>query len=146
MPLLIDAVLRSGEFTTTWPGGLMNELGDRLLFRPAILFRRPFRKPELRFLCVSDVKDGVSKPWAERPDLIEDCVLGRCSLDEQDVGAVDWDSSEECLLESDSIVVAESEDIMPSISALIGGSSIPRDSASDCKASSRSSSVIGGDR
>jgi hypothetical protein len=60
MPLLIDAVSWSGEFITALLGELINESGDRLLFSPAILFRRPILKPELRFLCVSDIMEGVS--------------------------------------------------------------------------------------
>jgi hypothetical protein len=96
-------------------------------FLNAVIFRMPLRKPELLLFSTSDeIASAVCDCGTNLSDTIEDCVTGRCSLEAHEVGAVDCDCMEACLLKSDAMVEAESEEVMPSISVVTWSGRSPR--------------------
>lgn len=122
------------------------DIGDEALldlrFLKAAILRIPLRKPELRLFSMSDIVDGDEEGGGgDSFEIADERVTGRCSLEEHEVGAVDWESIEPCLFDAVSIVVADNEEAMRSTSDGGGSSGIPRLRASVCNCSSRASSV-----
>lgn len=94
---------------------------DFLFLKPVIM-RKPFRKPDPvdpLLESISEMIEGAFDKVGECSERRVDFVTGRRSLEEQDVGAVDSERMELLRLGTDAIVLADSEDVMPSISAVI---------------------------
>lgn len=64
---------------------------DDFFLRKVVIFRKPFLNPECLFLSISVTIAGISKEDVTREDLLDRLVLGRLSLESQEVGAVDCD-------------------------------------------------------
>lgn len=64
---------------------------DDLFFRKVVILRKPLLKPECLFLSISATIVGISKEDITLEDLFDRLVLGRRSLESQEVGAVDCD-------------------------------------------------------
>lgn len=64
---------------------------DDLFFRKVVIFRKPLLNPECLFLSISATIVGISKEDITLEDLFDKLVLGRLSLESQEVGAVDCD-------------------------------------------------------
>lgn len=59
--------------------------------RKVVILRKPFLNPECLFLSISVTMVGISNDEVTREDLLDKLVLGRLSLESQEVGAVDCD-------------------------------------------------------
>lgn len=62
---------------------------DIFFLRKFVILRSPLLKPACRFRSMSVTMAGISKCEPPRADLLDRLVLGRRSLEPQDVGAVD---------------------------------------------------------
>lgn len=62
---------------------------DVFFLRKFVILRNPLLKPVCRFRSISVVIAGISKFESAIPDFVERLVLGRRSLEPQEVGAVD---------------------------------------------------------
>lgn len=97
----------------------VSNMTDFLFLKPVIM-RKLFRKPDPvdpRLESISEMIEGAFDSVGELSEWRVDLVTGRRSLEEQDVGAVDSEMMELLRCVSEAIVIADSEDEMPSISA-----------------------------
>jgi hypothetical protein len=114
---------------------------ESFLFFPTILLMRE-RNTELRFFWASEEYGLFCSSIDTLVDTLELLVSGRLSLEEQEVGAVDWDIIEPCMLvDSESIVVSDVDDATASVSSIECGNSMPSLEANRCSSSSCSFSV-----
>lgn len=116
------------------------ELGAFFL-RKVVILRKPLLSPECLFLSISVTIVGISKEDVTREDLLDKLVLGRRSLESQDVGAVDCDMIEPWCA-SELMVVAEGDEVTRFVDGEICTGERPRSSASRRRFSSTSFSVV----
>lgn len=98
------------------PEGAEEDAAIDLRFLNPAIFRIPLRKLELLLFSVSDIIDDGDGAGGDPLEVTEERVAGLCTLEEHEVGAVDWERIELCLFDSVSSVVAEKEEAMISIS------------------------------
>lgn len=118
---------------------------DRRFLKPVIFFN-PLRSPEYLFFSMSDSIEGTTEADGLFDDRLDRLVPGLCSLDAQDVGAVDCDMMEPRLVGSEETVVADKDDVILSTLFAICDGDIPRSWTSRARLSSISSSEVVGSR
>lgn len=101
--------------------------------------------PECLFLSISVMMTGESCIAPTREDRLERLVLGRRSLEAQDVGAVDCETTELWFV-SEEMVVADRDEVIAFTSGKVREGRMPRSRASRSKDSSTWDSVAAGCR
>lgn len=109
--------------------------------RNVVILRKPLLNPECLFLSISVTMVGISNDEVTREDLFDRLVLGRLSLESQDVGAVDCDMMEPWCA-SEPTVVADGDEFTALAGGEVWAGDRPRSSASRRRLSSTSFSVV----